>query len=155
MIMNSPRMLLLCILCVGLNICEAQQSISSCSMNFQELFRRMNVHDYDVFIEFVRCRYHYDGGDLEDLYRASGLYLEINPERFLDVLKDFKITKREMENFLLMLPLNTVDDIDLKKDEINKRINLLILVRDSELKIQAIEILKNELVFLEKVKSLN
>ena len=92
---------------------------------------------------------------MEDLYRASGLYLEINPERFLDVLKDFKITKREMENFLLMLPLNTVDDIDLKKDVINKRINLLLLVRDSELKIQAIEILKNELVFLGKVKSLN
>lgn len=92
---------------------------------------------------------------MEDLYRASGLYLEINPERFLDVLKDFKITKREMENFLLMLPLSTVDNINLKKVEINKRINLLLLVRDSELKIQAIEMLKNELVFFETVKSLN
>ena len=155
MIMNSPKIILLCILCVGLNICEAQQPISTCSMNHQELLRRMNVRDYDVFIEFVRCRHCYDGGDLEDLYRTSSLYLETNPERYLEVLKDFNITTREMESFLLMLPLSTVDNIDLKKAEINKRINLLLLVRDSELKNQALEILKNELVFFGTIKSLN
>ena len=54
-----------------------------------------------------------------------------------------------------MLPLSTVDNIDLKKAEINKRINLLLLVRDSELKNQALEILKNELVFFGTIKSLN
>lgn len=155
MIMNLHRILLLCLLCLGLNLCEAQQSIHSCSINYQELLRRMNVLDYESLTVFVKCRHQYDGGDLEDLYRASGLYLEMNPERFLEVLKNFKITKREMESFLLMLPLNTVDNIDLKKTEINKRINLLLLIRDSELKNQALEILKNEMLFLGTIKSLN
>lgn len=115
----------------------------------------MYTIDYDGFIEFARCRHHYDGGDLEDLYRASGLYLETNPERYLEILKNFNITQREMESFLLMLPLSTADNIDLKKTEINKRINLLLSARDSELKTQALEILKNELVFFRAIRSLN
>lgn len=155
MIMNSYKIILLYILCVGLNVSEAQQSTSSCTLNYQELLRGMNVGDYEVFIEFVRCKCHYDGGYLEDLYRTSGLYLETNPDRYLEVLKDFDVTKRELESFLLMLPLGTVDNIDLKKAEINRRINLLLLVRDSELKNQALEILKNEMLFLGTIKSLN
>lgn len=155
MIMNVLKIILLCIFCAGVNICTAQQPISSCKMSYEELLGRMNARDYDGFIEFVRCRNRYDGGDSEDLYRTSGLYLEINPERYLEVLKNSNVTKREMESFLLMLPLSTVDNIDLKKAEINKRINLLLLVRDSELKIRALEILKNELVFFETIKSLN
>ncbi|OQW42502.1 MAG: hypothetical protein A4S08_11715 [Proteobacteria bacterium SG_bin4] len=102
----------------------------------------MDMHDYDAFMEFVRCRHQYDGGDLEDLYRASGFFLEDDPEKYLEVLRYFNITKREMESFLLMLPLSTIDNIDLKKAEINKRITLLQSVKDSELKIQALEMLK-------------
>src|SRR5208337_1372602 len=88
----------------------------------------------------------WDGGDLEDFYRSAGIFFEKQPLVFLQSGKEMGISDSEIVYMLTMLPLDTVDDIDLQISMIKNRIEKLKNIDDeslNEIKIKGISSLEN------------
>jgi len=91
-------------------------------------------------------------GDSEDFYRSSGLFFERKPLTFLKIIKEKKIQDSELEDFLTMLPLYSVDKVDLKISMIKNRIKILGNIHDQRfnmLKTNGMRYLRKEKEFLE------
>ena len=96
-----------------------------------------------------------DGGDLEDFHRSVGMFFEKKPRVFLKIIKERTTSDSELGYFLAMLPLDSVDNIDLQLSMTKKRIKILKNIHDaqfSELKAKGLSILKKEMNFYEGIK---
>jgi hypothetical protein len=99
----------------------------------------------------------FDGGLLEDAIRTLGQLAETHPRLLLSCLQKYNITGLAFEDTFVMLPLETVDDIDAKIRTVQKRINSLSSVSDASLKNErdnAILLLKQRLAQLQEMLKL-
>jgi hypothetical protein len=93
-----------------------------------------------------------DGGNLEDVNRALGQLAESDPKLLLSQLKKYQVSGRSFESTFVMLPLETVDDVDAKIRTVQKRIDSLSAVGDQSLSHErdnAILVLKRKLAKLQ------
>jgi hypothetical protein len=105
-----------------------------------------NSYAFQAALLVHRC---WDGGDLEDFYRSSGMFFEKRPLLFLQIAKEKAISDSEINYMLTMLPLDTVDNINLNISMVENRINVLKKIDDESLN----EIRKKGLSFLETEKN--
>jgi hypothetical protein len=75
----------------------------------------------------------WDGGDLEDFYRSGGIFFEIQPRTFLRAVKEQALPDQELGDLLTMLPLNTVDNVELQISTVRKRIKIMKSINDDTL----------------------
>jgi hypothetical protein len=95
-----------------------------------------------------------DGGDLEDVNRALGQLSETDPKLLLTHLRKYKVSGRSFENTLIILPIETVDDLDAQVRTVQKRIDSISSVNDASLVLEkdnAIHVLMNQLGDLQKL----
>jgi hypothetical protein len=93
------------------------------------LIRKGNQLAFHAALIVSKC---FDGGEAEDFYRSAGQFFETKPLNFLQLVKESKASDPELKRMLVMLPLETVDDIDAKITILKKRIRMLSAVNDSE-----------------------
>ena len=110
-----------------------------------ELIRKGNQSAFRAALLVSKC---WDGGEAEDFDLSAGIFFELQPRAFLQIVKERKILDSQLKYLLTMLPLDTVDDIDRKIYVVKNRIALLKGVDEDSLK----EIKKRGLSFLEKEK---
>lgn len=91
-----------------------------------------------------------DGGELEDFYRSTGAFFERQPQVFMHIVKDQGIQDTQLNYMLTMLPLNTVDNINLKLSVVENRVAILKSINNKSF----IEIREKGLIFLEKERQL-
>ena len=118
------------------------------------LVKSGNPHAVDVAILSLDLDL-LDGGHLEDAIRALGQLAETYPKLLLSCLQKHKFRGYPFESIFVMLPLETVDDVDAKIRTIQKRIDSLSSVDDPPLKKErdnAILVLKRELKELQRIK---
>jgi len=97
----------------------------------------------------------FDGANLEDVIEALGRLAETHPKLLLSTLQKYKFTGYRFEDTFVMLPHETVDDVDAKIRTVQKRIDSLSRVSDPSLKKErdnAILVLKRELGELQRIK---
>ncbi len=108
---------------------------------------------YAVDVVFLSRHLHLlDGGNLEDVNRALGQLAESDPKLLLSQLKKYQISDRSFESTFVMLPLETVDDVDAKIRTVQKRIDSLSAVGDQSLaheRDNAVLVLKRKLAKLQ------
>lgn len=86
-----------------------------------------------------------DGGNLEDVVRSLANFIEFDPQQFLSIAKRNKLSDYQFKKMLLMLPLDTVDDVEVRSSIIQRRIGALEKVNQPYITIlrdQALQILK-------------
>jgi hypothetical protein len=88
-------------------------------------------------------------GDLEDLYRASGSFLEARTTTFLQIASEREIPEGNLRYMVTMLPLSLVDNLPGQVLAVNKRIALLEAVDDGRL----IKIRNRVVAYLQVAKS--
>ena len=99
-----------------------------------------------------------DGGELGDFHRSVGLFFEAEPQIFLKIAQENKIPDTTIERMLIMLPLDTVDNIDYAINIIEKRIVVLDTISNSQfdhIKKVGLSFLKNQKEMLERIKKEN
>jgi hypothetical protein len=112
-----------------------------------------NESAFDAALMVSKCL---DGGDLEDFYRSTGIFFEIQPRFFLQIVKNRAIPYSEIRYLLTMLPLDTVDNIDRKISVVEKRIKILKNISNEsfkEIKEKGLSFLENEKENLVRIKS--
>jgi hypothetical protein len=110
-----------------------------------ELIREGNPSAFRAALLVSKC---WDGGEVEDFYRSVGVFFEAQPRAFLQIAKEKTIPDSQLRYFLIMLPLDTVDNIDHKISVVENRIAVLKGCSDKSFS----EIKKRGLFFLEKEK---
>lgn len=96
----------------------------------QQLFKLVAKGDEFAFragLLVARC---FDGGEMEDFYRSAGLFFEAQPSLFFEIAKENKTSESATTSMLTMLPLDTVDNIDLAIHMIENRIAILKLFNE-------------------------
>jgi hypothetical protein len=96
-----------------------------------------------------------DGGALEDVLRTLGQLAESHPKVILKCLKKYKLSGYPFEGTFVILPIETVDDLDAQIDAVQRRINSLSAVDDPSVRSErdkAISVLKRELNQLKREK---
>lgn len=86
-------------------------------------------------------------GDLEDFYRATGMFLEVQPGVFLRIVSECASTARNLRYMATMLPLNLVDNPQGMIAAVDRRIAIVEAVRDAgliEIKAKALTFLRTE-----------
>jgi hypothetical protein len=76
----------------------------------------------------------FDGGNLEDIIRALGTNIEMNPEQFLILQKKHIVSIKLKRKLLTMLPLNLVDNSPIKINALKNRIGAISSVTNPALK---------------------
>ena len=97
----------------------------------------------------------WDGGELEDFYRDAGIFFERQPLVFLQTVKEKAIKDSQLRYMIIMLPLYTVDNINLKLSVVENRIAILKTIREESLnekRDKGISFLKKEKKNLEKIR---
>lgn len=74
-----------------------------------------------------------NGGDLEDVLRSLGRIVEVDPIRFLTLAEKKKLSAFLLRKVLLMLPLDTVDDMEARASILHRRMVSLESVHQAEL----------------------
>jgi hypothetical protein len=116
------------------------------------LIRKGNQLAFHAALIVSKC---FDGGEAEDFDRSAGLFFETKPLNFLQLAQENKVSDPELKRMLIMLPLETVDDIDAKIVVLKKRIRILSAVNDYEVenvKKTGLAFLASEDRELEKIK---
>ncbi len=108
-----------------------------------ELIRKGNQMAFRAALLVSRC---WDGGEFEDFNRSVGTFFEIQPRTFLQIVNEKVISDLQLRYFLTMLPLYTVDNIDLKISMMENRMAILEGVNEESFK----KIKKRGLFFLKK-----
>lgn len=72
----------------------------------------------------------WDGGELEDFHRSAGSFFELYPHAFLQIVKENKVPDSRLRYMFTMLPVQTVDDIDLSISVVENRIAILNRISD-------------------------
>lgn len=118
-----------------------------------DLIRAGNVSAFRAGLLMERC---WDGGDLEDFYRSTGIFFQVQPRAFLQIVKEKSIPDSTFESLLTSLPLDTVDDIDRMVTVVDARIDLLAMVNEHSLesvKTKGLCFLKEQKKDLNKTKT--
>lgn len=116
----------------------------SCRQDPSELSAEITQGKAYYFRVFVECKAQFNDDELDELYRASGLFLKKQPREFIQVISEFNIEGRELKYFLTLLPLKISSNIEQKRAEIRERIRLVQDVADSKAKSKAMDILVKE-----------
>jgi len=74
-----------------------------------------------------------DGGNLEDLSRSLGTLADTDPKVFLHQTAKSRLTQRQLRIVLGMMPENTFDDVGKRRAAVQRRIESLLTVKDSNL----------------------
>jgi hypothetical protein len=117
-----------------------------------ELIRGGNAYAFSAALLVSRC---WDGGELEDFDRSAGTFFEIHPRDFLRIVKERAIPDSQLRYLLTMLPLDTVDNIDLKISVVENRIKILKSLSDelfTEIKGKGLSFLEKEKEDLGRIK---
>ncbi|MCK5353832.1 MAG: hypothetical protein KAJ63_01835 [Methyloprofundus sp.] len=132
----------------------AQSNIEYCSSKtYENLLLGLSGGNYSSLVYFIQCRKHHDGGNLGDLYRESGTFLEKDPYLYGYILVHEKVNNDpDFYNFFVMLPLTFVDDIDGKIQEYRKRKGLVKSIDDESFRIRVNHHLDQNLKLLENLK---
>jgi hypothetical protein len=85
-----------------------------------DLIANGNEGAFQIGLSSLRC---FDGGDLEDFYRAAGEFMEQQPKLFLRNVTDRKVPRSDVASMASSVPTNDDPDAALKK--VGKRIALL------------------------------
>ncbi len=134
---------------------KCRQDIIPSQMQREKLFKLLDEGNEQAFQAALLVSECLDGGDLEDFYRSSGIFFELRSCVFLEILKNYHITDSQIKYLFVMLPLSTVDNIDLKILMIENRIKLLKDIKEEnveEIKKKGIFFLKEEMKFLKSTK---
>jgi len=99
-------------------------------MQLFELIAKGNEPAFRAALLASRCL---DGGELEDFYRSGGMFFEAKPGAFLQIIKEKEVSDLQLRDFLIMLPLDTVDHLDRQIHMIENRIALLKAVDENSL----------------------
>lgn len=89
----------------------------------------------------------WDGGDLEDFYRAAGECFEARPGTFLSIVGKSRGSESDLEYMVTMLPLEVADNPGAAIDTLNRRITAVNSVKDITLvaiKQQVLRLLEQE-----------
>lgn len=95
-------------------------------------------------------------GDLEDLYRASGIFLEKNPAAFLKIVNESDIPDRDLRYMVIMLPLTLTDKLDSKISAVNRRIAAIEAVQEAslfEMRNKILLFLRVEMINLQEINA--
>ncbi|CAG7857802.1 hypothetical protein MCAMS1_02765 [biofilm metagenome] len=117
----------------------------SCRYDPGELSAEITQGRVYYFRVFVECRAVFNEDELDELYRAAGLFLKKKPEEFLKVISEFNIEGHDLKNLLTMLPLTNSGTIDQKHAELKERIQLVQALADSKTKPKVLGILVDAL----------
>lgn len=107
-----------------------------------------NEFAYMAGVLIMRCL---DGGELEDFHRSTGIFFEMKPVVFLRVVEDRSISSEYLKYMLTVLPMDTVDNIDLAVSVVEKRIVLMKSINEVSLegyKKMGLSFLEKELAML-------
>jgi hypothetical protein len=102
-------------------------------------------NEFGISISFMSLKF-LDGGNLEDVIKALGVVSNKYPNEFLKDVKKYRLSNFELKSIVTSLPENSVDDLNLQKELLVKRISSLKSVRDTNL----LEIRNNALKYIEK-----
>lgn len=75
----------------------------------------------------------FDGGELGELNRVAGMFLDGHPSIFVRIISEKALQVVQFKSFLTTQPAQAVDDIDRMMDVIDHRIKLLRAVSDPSL----------------------
>ena len=123
------------------------------NMKLFKLIERGNESAFRAALLVSKCL---DGGELEDLYRSTGIFFEGQTLAFLQIVKEKEISESQMKSFLIMLPLDSVDDIDRQILILEKRILLLKRINEGafqELRNKGLKILEKANKELTNIKN--
>jgi hypothetical protein len=87
-----------------------------------------NEYAFLLGLSTIKC---FDGGDLEDLYRSSGSFLERRPRHFLAAVAEQSVSSSNIGSMAASVPTN--DDIDGALVKVTRRIALLREIDDESL----------------------
>lgn len=110
-----------------------------------------DTYSFDIGLLILHCM---DGGALGDIYRSFGTFFEINPEYFIKAINENKILDVRLKKIFTALPLLTVDNLMLKIEILQLRINLLLNyknIMNNDKYDRALLFLKNNLMFNENL----
>ena len=131
----------------GNNVCRNEEIPNSVQFNkLTVIIKKGNQSALRAGLLISKC---IGVGDVEDLYRSAGLFFEIQPKVFLQIVNESAIADRELGYMVTMFPLELVDDIEGKIAAVNNRIAILNRITDVSL----INIKKILFAFLEKEKN--
>ena len=97
----------------------------------QQLFRLIAKGNEFAFRVGLLVEHCLDGGELEDFYRSAGLFFEVRPSVFLQIVEEKKVPYTAIKSMLTMLPLDTVDNIDRAISVVERRMAMLEAIGDS------------------------
>jgi hypothetical protein len=90
-----------------------------------QLFRRIEGADPYALIIGISLAQCWDGGELEDFYRSSGIFFDRNSSYFLRITSQRHVNCPDLKRMVTMLPLETTDDMHAKQILVDARILLL------------------------------
>jgi hypothetical protein len=103
------------------------------SAELHKALRLLSDGNSAVFQALLDTRKCLDGSDLEDFYRATGLYFQKQPHGFVALAAQEGIQSSELSYMLSMLPLETVDQPRLRLSLIEDRIAILSVIKGTQL----------------------
>ncbi len=106
-----------------------------------------NEYSFKIGLLILDCL---DGGNLGDAYRSIGLFFDNNSSYFSKIINNKTISDEKLKNMLIMLPLDTTDNIPKKIGILKYRIRALSNFKhsmDETLYSKVLSILTKELKF--------
>jgi hypothetical protein len=133
------------------NLCSSYPENQDYAL-FNKLIARIENGDAEAFSYALGIRNCFDGGNLGDFLRAGGLFFELDPKLFLDLVHKGKLSESDIYNMLPALPLTSVDDIPLQIQITEKRISIIKELGGGPLFQASLKALRRE---LEQLRSLD
>lgn len=111
---------------VGVNCKSLQEKHDSLDLSYRRaLFSAVASGDKCAFQIGLDIADELDGGELEDFYRASGIFFEKNPSFFINYISVSKVSLRHHKYLVTMLPLSYTDNLLGQKRTLEKRLSLV------------------------------
>jgi hypothetical protein len=104
------------------NICELARNNDNSFYNILSKIESGDEYSFALGINNVTCL---DGGNLEDLYRATGMFFDVKPAKFFKHVNSHNIKNETIFNMLSMLPLSLTDNYQAQIDLLSRRVSLL------------------------------
>ena len=114
-----------------------------------------NEYSFNIGLLILDCL---DGGNLGDAYRSIGLFFDSSPFYFSKVISDKTVSDVKLKSMLVMLPLDTADNIPKKIGLLAYRIRTLSSLEDriaEAFYLKMLSILTKELKFYQQLNNKN